>query len=176
MCRSDVSFDQWVFSFTFWFSAPLKRLKAVSSDLAVRPRFQNGSDVFSTPSSTPKPRRHGLPDPPWRVSDRLVSPTMSCRFYSKTLNWPIKHHVMASVMTSHHRLWNCLWWCLSLEMLLLISEARRVLWNRQVVRIWTRPLRFRKNQFVSFMESLRKWSDRLVSCDRFVFQTVGFGF
>ena len=55
------------------FLNPVNPLKAEPSDHVVRPRFHNGSDVFSTPSSTPKRPPHGLPDPTRWVSDRPVS-------------------------------------------------------------------------------------------------------
>ena len=42
------------FSPTISLSTPRKSLKVGQSDPAVRPRFQNGSDAFSTPSSTPE--------------------------------------------------------------------------------------------------------------------------
>ena len=55
-------------------------LKDVYSDNVNRLCFDIDNDSFLTPASTPKHRRHGLPDPPRRVSDRLVSPPMSCHF------------------------------------------------------------------------------------------------
>ena len=71
------SFIPFHFSPTESISTPVNPLKVAHSDQLIRPRFSNGSDEFSIPSSTPKRRRHGLPDPTRRVSDQLVSPAMS---------------------------------------------------------------------------------------------------
>ena len=49
-----MSFVRFRFSPTGSFSTPINRLKVIPSDQPVRPRFRNGSDVFLTPSSTPK--------------------------------------------------------------------------------------------------------------------------
>ena len=86
------------------FSALAKQLKAPHSDMAVRPRFRNGSDPFSASSSTPKRLRRCLPDPPWRVSARLVSPAMSCQ---SSLQMPItafKHLLVSPLVISNDSL------------------------------------------------------------------------
>ena len=47
-------FCYFIFSPTNWLSTSLKSQKVGQSDTAVRPRFQNGGDVFLTLSSTPE--------------------------------------------------------------------------------------------------------------------------
>ena len=84
----------------------MKSLKAAQTDKAVRPRFRNGSEVFSTPSSSPKTPASWPPRPdstrlgPTCVADHDVS------FFIQTPTEPLKHHVMTPVVMSFVASWN----------------------------------------------------------------------
>ena len=76
--RNTNSWRLFLFSLTRSVSTSVKSLKVAHSDTAVRIRFHNGSDVFSTPSSTPQtpsswPPRPGLTGlGPSCVADHVV--------------------------------------------------------------------------------------------------------
>ena len=83
------------FSLTRSVSTPVKSLKVAHSDTAVRIRFHNRGDVFSTPSSTPEtpsswPLRPGLTGlGPSCVADHVVSVSVPNVFR----NWRMKSNI-----------------------------------------------------------------------------------
>ena len=70
------------------------------------PVLLSGSMCSWTPRHPPKHPHPGLPDPPWRVSDRLVSPTMLCPFFKFVPSPPFPDNRQPSFDPSHH----CWWW------------------------------------------------------------------
>ena len=66
---------------------------------------------------------------------------------------------MTPVVTSHHRLWSCLWWCLSLEVLLWFLTLT---WCFEIPKSFFSNLftQIPKNRFVSFVMCFRKVSFR----------------
>ena len=87
------------------FLSPIKPLKVGHSDMAFRPRFRNGSDALSTPSSTPTTPSSWPPRP---ASTRLGQ-TCVAGHVGSFLAWvsslPLKPHVVTPVVMSSWPSW-----------------------------------------------------------------------
>ena len=93
------------FSPTWSYIWSTKSLKVAQSDHAVRPRFHNGSVMFSTPSPTPKTPSSWPPRPdstglgPTSVADHVVS------FHAQKSSVSLKPHVVTHVVMSLSPSW-----------------------------------------------------------------------
>ena len=118
---------------SFW--APIKPLKVGHSDMAFRPRFRNGSDALSTPSSTPITPSSWPPRP---ASTRLGQ-TCVAGHVGSFIAWvsspPLKPHVVTPVVMSSWPSWvvlkaregskmNLKWKCLHFETQCLYFETK----------------------------------------------------
>ena len=133
----------------------------------------------------PKHHPHGLWDPPWRVSDWLVSPVMSCHFHPKTHLFH-KHHVMAPVVMSYPRLWNCCWWCLTLEVFLVMmgntglsfetSVKTTVLWPwiEEKSVMWSGRLKQKGNGGCNLKHGFIFWNYLYLTKEQFYEDSLGF--
>ena len=81
------------FSPTISLSTPRKSLKVGQSDPAVRPRFQNGIDAFSTPSSTPETPASWPPRPALTCLGPTCLADHSCHLVFG--NWQASYFVKA---------------------------------------------------------------------------------
>ena len=87
------------------FSWQQNTLNTEQSDNANRPLLIMGSTRFRRPRQPQKHRRRGPTDPPWRASDRLVSPTLSCRFGPVCLQHPSETILWPPSWRRHEHLW-----------------------------------------------------------------------
>ena len=93
------------FSTTWSYAWSTKSLKVAQSDNPIRPRFQNGGDAFSTPSSTPKTPSSWPPRPDSTglgqtcVADNVMS------FHAQKSSVPLKRNVLIHVVMSLSPSW-----------------------------------------------------------------------
>ena len=101
--RFSVSVDSlslFQFSLPKSLTCPQNSLKVGQTDIADRPRFDNGSDALSTPSSTPETQSSWPPRPastvlrPTCVADHVVS------YPACSPSTPLRNHLLTPVVTS----------------------------------------------------------------------------
>ena len=102
-------FRSFYFSLPKSFTCPQKSLKVGQSDNADRPRFDNGSDELSTPSSTPEAPASWPPRPaPTGLGQTCVAGHV-VSFPARSPSTPIRDRVVTLVVTSPRASLNALW-------------------------------------------------------------------